>query len=326
MIAAGLCLGFAALSRSTMVIVAAMFWIYVLAEEIRSKPKLAIWQWRTASLSLGLLPFAVAGLIYNYFTTGNMLKSTYSAMDLTLANFITFGPMYATSLIALYPGMLIAPFVYRGRFWPVVLCATTAVFLVASSYYESTFGDNKIETLLACFRQILPVVPLYLLAYCGVISSLLPRLTYHRLVLPAATVPLAALSFFIAFEHQHKLKQMVSVEQTIRTTLPAASVVYGNKDIFKLHQPMWDNMIYRDVMELKSNQLSSDLETRPCYVVLYLRSRGVAHEDKQNRVILREVKDRLVLGVGPSSSDKMLQFYRILGQKMPEPSSKPPST
>jgi len=218
----------------------------------------------------------------------------------------------------LYPAMLIAPLVYRGRLWQVVLASTSLVFVVASGYYESTYGESKLENLVACTRQILPVLPLYLLAYCGIISSFIRRPAVHRYVVPIACGALAISCILISFVHQRKLQELTGTREAIVAALPADSVVYGNKDVIKLHQPMWDHMVYRDLLTLNMNVVSSDLRKRPCFVVLYMRSRNVANEDSQNREVLAVTASKFMLIAGPHSSNSSLRFYRVIGLRPAE--------
>lgn len=309
---AGLCLGLAALSRSTATIIAVIFLVYLFAEDYRNRYNAPLWRGQAVYLLAGIMPFAVLGAFYNHFATGGMLKSTYSASEFSFANFIKFGPQYAISLLVLYPGMLFVPFIYRGRFWPVAIAGTTLVFIMASSYEESTFGENRIENLVAVARQLLPVMPFYLLAYCSLLASFARKQVVLKALAPAACVCLVFSCLAISYMHQKKLHELARIQIAIRTALPPNSVVYANKDVLKLHQPMWDGMVYRNVLTVSDTRVLQDLQTRPCFVVLYKRSRGIPNEDGQYEMVKQRLSE-FELSAGPATPDRILHILRVTG-------------
>ena len=244
---AGACLGLALTARSTGLVITVIFAAALLISEWYAHRGVAwkegLWKGRMPLFLLGLLPFVAVNAVYNFFTTGSALHSTYSGDMLTLSNLAQLGPLYATSLLLIFPGMLLAPLFYRVRFWRAGLVATSTVFLIAGSYYETTYGNNRWETLISVTRQILPVMPLYLLAYCGVLSKLLAASPLMRTPQPrrlayggTVAVLLLALVGISAF-HQKHLDVLMAVRGEVRRAVPAGSIIYGNKDIFKLHQP-----------------------------------------------------------------------------------------
>jgi hypothetical protein len=106
---------------------------------------------------------------------GSVFKSAYSSQYLTLGHFAKLGPWYLLSLLLVYPGMLAAPLRYRGSFWREGMLATALGVLIAGSYIEATYGANLVQTLIAISRQILPVMPFFLLAYCGALATWLSK-------------------------------------------------------------------------------------------------------------------------------------------------------
>lgn len=311
---AGACLGLALMARSLSLIVALVVSLALLLSDWRSRKDIAVWRGRALPFLVGLLPFLILNGFYNAFTSGSPFKSTYNVGDLSLTNFVKFGPLYALSLLLIFPGMLLAPFVYRGRFWREGLVATTTGFLVASSYYDSTYGNNRLETIVSISRQILPVMPFYLLAYCGVLAAMVERPWARRVkAIEAASVVLLLIAGGISYEHQKHLRVLTDLKDEIRQTLPARCIVYANKDVFKLHQPTWDAMTYRELPRVSSVQMAQDLQKGPAFVVLYLRERRFANEDAWNARVLKDIQARLVLAEGPPSRSGLLHFYRVLG-------------
>lgn len=311
---AGACLGLALTARSTSLVVALVIGLALLLSDWRSRKEVVVWKGQAIRFLAGLLPFLILNGVYNAFTTGSPFRSTYSAGDLSVSNFLKLGPLYALSLLLIFPGMLLAPLLYRGQFWREGFVATTAVFFIASSYYESTYGGNKLETLVSVSRQILPVMPFYLLAYCGILSPLARKPWIQRANgIEIAACLLLVIAGLISYMHQKHLHVLTGLQAEIRQTLPSRCVVYGNKDVFKIHQPTWDNMTYRELTRVGTQQIAKDLQTKPAFVVLYLRSRGFANEDAANASVLNDMRTRLVLTEGPPSQSGLLRFYRVVG-------------
>ena len=317
-IVAGVFLGLALLSRSTSLVVTVLLLLGAVAFDVsayRTHKTLKLNQSRSLFLLLGIAPFYILNGLYNHYTTGHFFHSTYSADMLSVQNLRVLGPLYSASLLLIYPGMLLAPFFYRGRFWREGIGAATAVFLIAASYYETTYGDNKLQTLVSVTRQVLPAMPFFLLAYVSVLSKIIPQ--GRRL--QAASWGLAGILLVMAGGisalHQKHLRSMLAMKAEIQQTLPSQAVIYGNKDIFKLHQPVWEPNVYRDVTTVSSSDIAEDTKKGPVYLVLYLRSRGIAHEDGLNSSILEKIQRDMALAPGPSSKSHLLTYYRIVASK-----------
>ena len=278
---------------------------------------------------LGLLPFLLAGAAYNAVTTGSPFRTTYNLDAFSARSFIRFAPLYGASLLLIFPGMLLAPLAYRGPLWREGLAAAAAVLLASSAYAEATYGDNLAETLVSVSRQILPVVPFFLLAYCGLLAPLAARWANERRSgaglarvaagrarrLPDAVVAglLLAGAVTISVRHQQHLEGLAGLQAEMRAVLPSDCVVFGNKDVFKLHQPSWGGAVFRELPRVTSAQAARDLRARPGYVVLYLRSRGMVTEDDLNADVLSDLRARFVLTKGPPSRSGLLRFYRVAG-------------
>lgn len=313
-VAAGACLGLALLSRSTSWMVALVVGAGVLAAAWRFRRSDMTWKGRAGWFFMGMAPFLILNGLYNAYTLGSPFRSAYSLDTLSLENLWKFGPTMALSLLLIYPGMLLAPLFYRGPYWRGGLVATTAVVLIACAYNEPTYGNTRLETLVSVTRQILPVMPFYLLAFCGLLGPLMLKPWVRRFrVWEAVTGLLLLMTVAISAIHQRHLRVLVAVRDEIRQTLPAHSIVYGNKDVFKLHQPTWDAMTFRELPGVSASQVAADLKREPTFVVLYLRSRGFADENAINQAVLNEMQTRFILQPGPPSRSGLLHFYRVVG-------------
>ncbi len=313
---AGLCLGLALLSRSASLIVAAALLAVLLAEDWQRRAHTPLWKGQAARLMLGLLPFLTVNWVYNFYAFGSPFRSAYTVNALSWHGLAQSGPSYALALLLVYPGMLLAPFLYRGAFWRQGLAATTLVTLLAASYNESTFGNSVLQTLLSTPRQVLPVMPFYLLAFCGVLSSLMQAKRLPLLKIEAAVgIGLVVVSAAIAFQHQEYLKTLQATHAEIQRTLPPRSIIYANKDVYKLHQPVWDHTLCRELPQISLAQCRTDLQNGPVFVVLSVRSRGFAGEDKTNADIVNDMQSRFLLAPMSVSSGSQVQYYRVLGLK-----------
>ncbi len=307
-------LGLALLTRSASVLAAGAVFVALLIGDWRTQDEVPLWRGRAVPFGLGLLPFLAVSGWYNWYTMGNVLKTGYSADQLSLAGLWTAGPLYAESLLLLFPGMLLAPLLYRGRFWRIGLLSTTAVVLLAAAYNESTYGNTPLETLISTPRQVLPVVPFLLLAYCGLLSAWRRKIAWARvpLSLPAAAT-LLVMAAVLSGLHQRYLHKLDAVRLELRQTLPADGVVYANKDVFKLHQPVWDGRTYREFPFVSDAQARADLAHGPVYVALYVRSRGFRSEDDGNAAIESDLQARFRLAPGPASRTGLLHCRRVVG-------------
>jgi hypothetical protein len=312
-LAAGLCLGVALTARAASLPVAALILLALLVTDLRTDGR-PFHLGRALPFGLGLLPFCLINGLYNWATMGSVFRSAYSASQLSLHGVLAIGPHYVIALMLLFPGMLLAPFFYRGPYWKVGLAATTIVLLLAVSYNESTFGNNSLQTLLTTPRQILPVMPFYLLAYCGVLTRLLSHARLRRFPAPElAGGLLFVLAIGVSAMHQKYLQSLVTIQSQIAGALPARSTVYANKDAFKLHQPIWDGRTYRELPFVSDAQIADDLHAGPVFIVLDVRSRGFSEEDADNVQIQQDLAARFRLAPGPALGSPQLECDRVLG-------------
>ena len=129
---AGLCLGLALAARAASAPVAILLFLSLLLWD-RRRGLLSFRRALSLRFLLGLSPFLIAVGLYNTYTMGSPFHSTYSVAQLSLHGLVTTGPLYAVSLLIFYPGLLLAPFAYRGVYWKTVLAAATLILLTAAA-------------------------------------------------------------------------------------------------------------------------------------------------------------------------------------------------
>ena len=122
---------------------------------------------------------------------------------------------------------------------------------------------------------------------------------------------LLGMTIVISFLHQQYQSRLVAIQRQISETLPVRSVIYANKDVYKLHQPPWDSRTCRELPYVTSAQAAEDLQTGPVFVVLFLRSRGFAAEDAENARLLSDLHTRFILTPMVLPDDRGLQVYRV---------------
>ncbi len=312
-LATGLCLGLALTARSASVFVTLILLAAALGADWR-RGDVPLWRGQAARIALGLAPFVLLNLVYNFYALGSPLTSAYNVQALSWQGLKQSGGIYALSLLLVYPALLLAPWLYRGPLWKEGLAATTLVFLVAAAYNESTYGNNFLQTLLSTPRQVLPVMPFYLLAYCGLAARLPWPAGRRRTVLEGlAAAALLLTAAIVSERHQAYLQSLRVLSAQISHALPPGSTVYANKDAYKLHQPIWDARPYRMLPVVSEAQCAADLKRGPVYAVLYVRSRGFAGEDELNAGVLRDLRARFLLQPASVSGAAQVQCYRVLG-------------
>lgn len=307
---AGIFFGLGLMARSTSEVIALILAAGLLIEGFPAGRRAKSPWASTAAFVLGLLPFVFATGVYNYLTMGSPLKTTYSGPLFAWSSFKAFAPYYAASLALVLPGMIVAPLMYRGPYRRTLIVICTAIFLIAASYHDSTFGENRLESLITVSRQVLPAIPFFLLSYCTWLGGINIVAQRGRLVVPIILVVIAA---GISWMHQRALKHLIAIRTEVLATVPAHCVVYSNKDIFKLHQQVWDTQTYRIVGSTAPAQIESDLKTQPVYVVVYFRNRGVANEDHVNDMTRNDLKRHWVLARIPSPRGSDVLYYRAEG-------------
>ncbi len=310
---AGLCLGVALAARVASAPVAVLMFVDLLADDWRRRGERPLLRGQSLFFLLGLVPFFAVNLLYNNYTMGSPLHSAYSADRLSLHGLLHIGPLYALSLLLIFPGMLAAPFFYRGPFRWSGLAAAVVVSLVAAAYDESTYGNSLLQTLLSTPRQVLPVMPFFLLAYCVVLGQWLPEARLKRVRAFEAAAVLLALAVGISAIHQKYLRRLGAVQTRVAQALPAASIVYANKDAYKLHQPQWDALTYRELPFIADDQAAQDLKSGPVFVVLFVRSRGFAAEDADNQRVSDDLRRFLLTACPISGEDEQISCFRVQG-------------
>ncbi|HEX7320701.1 MAG TPA: hypothetical protein VF399_10160 [bacterium] len=183
-----------------------------------------------ASALLSLIPL----LVYHFFVFGNFLGPALQyGTDLGFrVHWGTLGG-YAFSLTVLYPLMLIAPFVYRGK--GNGLFITTAVIYILFHAFQSYIDTSTdfIQWLVMSQRYMLPVIPFMLVPYAAVLD----RIKIVRKLIIPVVLALAIACAFINYRHARFLKVQDRYQRLIYHYAYGSDVLICNKDILELVNP-----------------------------------------------------------------------------------------
>ena len=244
--AMGALLGLAVLLRTANAVALPLFLVGVLIEQESGDLGLRVQdlapRLRSAALTAGgSLPFLVLSAYYSLVVAGGqMAKSTGS---FGLQYFPIYFPGYVLCLLLIFPGMLLAPALVRGRGRFVAWSLCYSFVVIYSFWYFRDQGGNAAESLIVGQRYFLAVLPIYIVCYGSLLERLAVRLPSAGLRRSAAVLALlvmAAVSVVVQIRHALKLKQMIGVRDAVITATSPDDFIYCNTQVGKLLEP-WSN-------------------------------------------------------------------------------------
>lgn len=213
-------------------------------------------------LSIGFIPgLAFAAYFLVVLTHGQVANNTGT---FHLHYFGEMFPAYAASLLVLYPGMLLAPALYRGPQRVTLMALCYGVVLLYSFWFYRDTGSSMVENLIVGQRYMLAVLPLFLLAYAEVLWRLIgARLWVNANARPilkgtvgACALVLFVIGFLVQKRHEELLTTLALVRDRVYATTTTQDRVYCNPNIAKLLHPAWGR---RDVvLVLDAEQAAQD--------------------------------------------------------------------
>ncbi|MFO0951448.1 MAG: hypothetical protein U0835_09920 [Isosphaeraceae bacterium] len=320
-IAAGLAVGLAAAMRYhsalALPLVAATFiYPHEGAAEDRGR------RWKRAGLCLLAGAFAGSVLVaYNlavYHAPNEPFTARRGKFD--AENFLPHVGFYALSLMAIWPGMLLAPVLDRSRLrW--LTRGVIVVFLgPLLFYYFHDRAPGLLETLILGQRLIQVALPLWVVSYAGVLDDWLARPVRNRIggVVWGALVTIVCLGLlganaFASSRHQAHLKALAETRDALLAAVPEGSLIVHNGPAFKVSlRP--DGVQAYHVVPLESAGLpvydptkflsGLDAEPRPWFLVCLKKS-----FDEAMTTYFQEVVARYRMKPVPTRSP-LLTVYR----------------
>jgi hypothetical protein len=216
-------------------------------------------------LVAGFLPLCALFLAYNVAVYGHPTTPGYASVGLFgLRHLPGHLAVYGAVLMLVYPLMLLAPLAYRGRLRVEVLVVSYGVLLAQSAYYFLNAYGSLAERAFVGSRLLLPVVPLFLVAYAQGLDRVVGW-TRGRI---QAKVPLIAgglllfgtvATLLISNLHQQRLEHAAQARAAIERTVPGPALHLINGETAKFLSPAWGNRQY----QVLSGQALSDALPRP---------------------------------------------------------------
>ncbi len=181
-ILAGVWAGLSCAVRYTNAVLVVLFVAAAAWDELRRPPP----RGRGAAWMLaGLAPGIAALAVYNRIAFGTWWRGAAGYLDARAGTDLSsqFGwrflpetlPVYLPALLLVYPLMLAAPFLYRGPDRGVLRAAALGFTGFFCFYYYVDREGGFVETAVTSLRFLIPVLPLYLLAYAEVLGRGLGR-------------------------------------------------------------------------------------------------------------------------------------------------------
>jgi hypothetical protein len=191
-------------------------------------------------VAASLPPLAVAGYYAKVIAGGEMASHTGT---FSLHYFPEMFPAYVIALLLVYPGMLLAPALYRGPGRLIVAGLSYAFVLLYSLWFYRDTGSGFADTLIRELRYFLAVMPLMIVAYAEVLWRLLgERRTAGvplRVGAALVTTGLFAVAAAVSYKHARFLGTMAEVRNGLLAATTPADRIYCNMQVAKLMHPGW---------------------------------------------------------------------------------------
>jgi hypothetical protein len=285
-------------------------------------------------MGLCAVPFVAFGWVYQENIQDHGWTRYSSGVSFGLANVPKMLPGYVFAFLTLYPGMLLAPALYRG---PGRGALAGLGYFCVLSYSCSAFADaagSPVETFILGQRYVLVVIPLFLIAYSWCLSQLVARFRKpgtERVWVAGAgliVVVLFATAGLMHARHQKYLYRAEFARKRLIATTPPGNVLYSNVHLAKLLHPAWGEPRTSRVMWLNRDDKNNYNELTLAdiaktlaegkQVTVAVWGRKYRPEWENEARLLKMIRERFaatapVEDVGPGGED-VLTVFRVLGE------------
>ena len=236
LILSGILLGIICMIKYANFILAAVIMLFLLLEERR----------KIIYIIIGFLPFVFLILAYNHVAYGGIFKTgyTYIAAGAAFKHKYLFAnlPFYALALTVIYPLMFPSIFFYRKaqKREIIIISLLIIAFFSFWHYVQAYPGDNLFAKLTVGMRLILPVVPLFLLAYADLADRILKKTkNYYSKIVNLTVVLLVIVAFAVSFKHQQYTDRLFMYREKIYSNIPDNSIIICDWETTKFLQNAW---------------------------------------------------------------------------------------
>ena len=224
-------------------------------------------RWRDASLCLLAGALVGCGLVaYNLAVYGSPNEPFTARRGYFSAAFIVpNAAFYASALMAVWPGMLLAPMLDRSPLrWltrgVIVLFLGPLLF-----YYFHDVAEGRVQTWIVGQRLIQVALPLWVVSYSGVLDDRVVRPIHQRMpprlfrsLIAIGCLGLLAGTGLIFARHQHYLQGLRQARDGLVARMPAGSLVVYQGALVKLIGTPADVPYYRFRQLLFEGKLVDD--------------------------------------------------------------------
>jgi len=289
--AAGIWTGVSCAVRYTNAVLAVLFVAAAALDALRTRSSAAAR--RVAALAAGLVPPVAALAVYNRAAFGLWWRGAAGYRDERTGigmegqfGWHVLGPNlehYVVALLLVFPLMLLAVFVVRGRNRFVLPAVALSFTLFFSFYYFHDRADGLLGTAVAGLRFLIPVLPLFLLAYAEALPRWLARLRVPARPAGAVVIVAAAVATgFVDVRHDAYLRPREDARRLLYSVTPDGAVILCDTAARKLLHDVWGRRVpvrveYRGRWEVPP---PDELPPGPVYVAMAGRGlrRGLPSE------------------------------------------------
>jgi hypothetical protein len=215
-----------------------------------------------ALIVAGALPFIVGAWLYQRIWQDGGWAKYSSGGQLGLHNFPHVFTGYVVMLMLLYPGILVAPLLYRGRGRVALWCLTYGTLFFYSCYHFQDSTDSKLQSLVLGQRYLLgSVLPLFIVAYAAILWRFLEKWN-KRVVTALGGVGLAALLLAMAYvqkAHDKYLHRSAEVRTIAARVIGPNDQLFLNVHMAKLLHPAWTGTHSFTLFDVFTGQVSADV-------------------------------------------------------------------
>jgi len=177
-------------------------------------------------------------------------------------------PQLLLGLTVLYPLMLAAPAMLRGRVaLPLALTCYGFVFLYGAWFFQAK-GSNWAQTLVVSQRFMLVVLPLFVVAYSALLWRVIGRLRldrtrarYRAAAVVAAIGALLVGALLVQFEIHRHTATLADARAALLRTVGERDLLVCDKEVGKLFLPQWGSRTVYIVAEQPSTLVTDDIRS-----------------------------------------------------------------
>lgn len=253
----GMALGLSFIIRYAGIVLVPVFLVFALIRRRAEGLKMLI----------GLLPFLLLVLFYNYVVYGGILRTGYSAqlfpvdLHINIHRCARHFLAYVLALSIFYPLMIVSPFLYKGKYRYEIFTSFVVIvlFYILFSYtftiYHIPCVKSCIKTLFLTVRYFFPIIPMLLIAYSSICTRYLNK-TGFTIVLGL----LITIATGIHYYHHKYLNSQVKFRDSLYSHTTESSFIISNLEATELVSPLWGKRTLLLLEDIDISSLSTYLQ------------------------------------------------------------------